>query len=37
MTIAIISDTDTSLPASSLNEYGSRQVSITIHFGEEIL
>jgi len=37
MTIAIISDTDTSLPASSLNEYGIRQVSITIHFGEEIL
>jgi DegV family protein with EDD domain len=37
MAIAIISDTDTSLPASSLNEYGIRQVSITIHFGEEIL
>jgi len=37
MTIAIISDTDTSLPASSLNEYGIRQVSIMIHFGEEIL
>jgi len=37
MTIAIISDTDTSLPASSLYEYGIRQVSITIHFGEETL
>ncbi|MCJ7718036.1 MAG: DegV family EDD domain-containing protein, partial [Anaerolineales bacterium] len=37
MTIAIISDTDTSLPSSSLDEYGIRQVSITIHFGEEIL
>jgi DegV family protein with EDD domain len=37
MGIAIISDTDTSLPQSSLDEYGIRQVSITIHFGEEIL
>jgi DegV family protein with EDD domain len=37
MTIAIISDTDTSLPIRSLEEYGIRQVSITIHFGEEIL
>ncbi len=37
MTIAIISDTDTSLPEESLNENGIRQVSITIHFGEEIL
>ena len=37
MTIAIISDTDTSLPQYSLDEYGIRQVSITIHFGEEIL
>lgn len=37
MTIAIISDTDTSLPKSSLDKYGIRQVSITIHFGEEIL
>jgi len=37
MTIAIISDTDTSLPKSSLDEFGIRQVSITIHFGEEIL
>jgi len=37
MTIAIISDTDTSLPARSLDEFDIRQVSITIHFGEEIL
>ena len=37
MGIAIISDTDTSLPQSSLDEYGIKQVSITIHFGEEIL
>ena len=37
MTIAIISDTDTSLPKSSLDEFGIRQVSITIHFDEEIL
>lgn len=37
MKIAIISDTDTSLPASSLKDYDIRQVSITIHFGEEIL
>ncbi len=37
MTIAIVSDTDTSLPKSSLDEFGIRQASITIHFGEEIL
>lgn len=37
MKIAIISDTDTSLPASTLEEFDIRQVSITIHFGEEIL
>jgi len=37
MTIAIISDTDTSLPISSLQELDILQVSITIHFGEEIL
>jgi len=37
MSIAIISDTDTSLPASSLDEFDIIQVSITIHFGEEIL
>ncbi len=37
MTIAIISDSDTSLPKSSLDEFGIRQASITIHFGEEIL
>ena len=37
MGIAIISDTDSSLPQESLDEYGIRQVSITIHFGDEIL
>lgn len=37
MTIAIISDTDTSLPQSSLQQYGILQVPITIHFGEEVL
>jgi DegV family protein with EDD domain len=37
MTIAIISDTDTSLPQESLDKYDIRQVSITIHFGDEIL
>lgn len=37
MTIAIISDTDTSLPQESLDKFGIEQVSITIHFGEEIL
>lgn len=35
--IAIISDTDTSLPLTSLEELGITQVPITIHFGEEIL
>ncbi len=37
MTIAIISDTGTSLPKSSLDEFGIRQASITIYFGGEIL
>ena len=37
MSIAIISDTDTSLPESILQEYGILQVPITIHFGEEVL
>jgi DegV family protein with EDD domain len=37
MSIAIISDTDTSLPQNILQEYGIRQVPITIHFGEEVL
>ena len=37
MSIAIISDTDTSLPQSSLDEFGILQVPITIHFGEEVL
>ncbi len=37
MAIAIISDTDTSLSQESLDKYGITQVSITIHFGDEIL
>ena len=37
MAIAIISDTDSSLPDSILREYQIRQVPITIHFGEEVL
>lgn len=37
MTIAIISDTDTSLPMESLDKFGIIQVPITIHFGEDIL
>ncbi len=35
--IAIITDTDTSLPLEGLSEYGIQQVPITIHFGEEVL
>jgi DegV family protein with EDD domain len=37
MGIAIISDTDTSLPQESLDKFDISQVSITIHFGDEIL
>jgi DegV family protein with EDD domain len=37
MAIAIISDTDTSLPINRLQEWGIRQVPITVHFGDEIL
>jgi len=37
MAIAIISDTDSSLPQESLDKFGIDQVSITIHFGDEML
>ena len=37
MAIAIISDTDSSLPTESLEQYGITQVPITIHFGEDVL
>ncbi len=35
--IAIITDTDSSLPAELAAQYGIRQVAITIHFGQETL
>jgi DegV family protein with EDD domain len=35
--IAIITDTDSSLPADVAARYGIRQVSINIHFGQETL
>jgi DegV family protein with EDD domain len=34
--IAIVTDTDSSLPDSLADEYGIRLVPITIHFGEEV-
>jgi len=37
MSIAIISDTDTSLPPEDLEKFDITQVPITIHFGEDIL
>ena len=37
MSIAIISDTDTSLPMENLEKFGVIQVPITINFGEEVL
>ncbi|MCC6148036.1 MAG: DegV family protein [Anaerolineaceae bacterium] len=35
--VAVITDTDSSLPASIAAQYGITQVPITIHFGDEIL
>lgn len=35
--VAIITDTDSSLPADVAARYGIRQVPINIHFGEEVL
>ncbi len=35
--IAIITDTDASLPAAVAERYGIRQVPINIHFGQEVL
>ena len=35
--VAIITDTDSSLPAGVAGRYGIRQVPINVHFGEEVL
>jgi DegV family protein with EDD domain len=36
-TVAIVTDTDSSLPADLASRYGIRQVPILVHFGEETL
>lgn len=36
-TVAVVTDTDASLPGALAARYGIRQVPITIHFGQEVL
>ena len=37
LSVAIITDTDASLPAEVAARYGIRQVPILVHFGQETL